>query len=272
MPAQEPAPAGGQRAPILNPGLSRGHLGLSATAQKVPTRLVPASSWGPRYDPSYQAQPPPLTQSELAAKAAVITPTPPPLPGSRSDVRWAWTLVAGVCGRAYGAGAGTQQARPAASADHSSFCPRPLLSIPQSGAAPWCPWAVASDTPTLWERAWGTDHPSDSRYRPRPPPPPPPPPPPALSGLQWSSTRTTPDSGCRPRLPAPSLLKASPLGCLLTHLSAPVHSPALGIPSSPDPLVPSGHWAPQQQPWSMEGAPALTPVPTCLPSHPISGS
>ena len=242
-------------------------------AQKVPTRLVPTSSWGPRYDPSYQAQPPPLTQSELAAKAAVITPTPPPLPGSRSDVHWAWTLVAGVCGRAYGAGAGTQRARPAASADHSSFCPRPLLSIPQSSAAPWCPWAVASDTPTLWERAWGTDHPSDSRYRPRPPAP---------------TTHPQPSRGFSGPVHGPpqiqgaglaylhpafsSLLKASPLGCLLTHLSAPVHSPALGIPSSPDPLFPSGPWAPQQQPWGMEGAPALTPVPTCLPSHPISGS
>ena len=238
-------------------------------AQKVPTRLVPASGWGPRYDPSYQAQHPPPTQSELAAKAVVITPTPPPLPGSRAQTSAgpgpSWLVcVGGPTEPGQGHGRGRL----------------PLWTTPPSAPGPSCPSRRAALPPGVRGRWHQT--PPHSRKGPggrtTPQirgtglahlPPPPAPSPLGASVVQYTDHPS--HSGCRPRPPAPSLLKASPLGCPLAHLSAPVHSPALGIPSSPDPLFPSGHWAPQQQPWSMEGPPALTPVPTDLPSHPISG-
>lgn len=195
---------GGQHAPILNPGPSRGHLRLSATAQKVPTRLVPASGRGPGYNPSsYQAQPPPLTQRELAPEEAVRTPMPPPLPGTQA-LRRPLGPEDGVCGRGL-QGRGRDHVA-GCLCNHSSLCPRPLLSIPQSGAAPWCPWAAASDTLTLWERAWGKDHPQIL--------------------VQASPSR--------PHHLPPALSAAPSLSV------CPSARPALVSPSSPDPLFPLG--------------------------------
>ena len=155
---------------------------------------VPASGWGPRCDPSsYQAQPQPRVSWHRGSGQKSHAP---PLPGMRAQTSVGHGRLL-LCGRAYQAGAGTQPGGclcgpllcPEAPPVHPTEQRCPLVSVDGSIRHP----------PPLWERAWRTGHPSDSR--------------------------------CRPRPPAPSLLRAAPLGCPLTHLSAPVHGPALGIPS-----------------------------------------
>lgn len=136
------------------------------------------------------------TQSELAPGQRSEEPRPTTARHACSDLRGAWTpaaVWAGLPGR--GGDAARRLPLRTTPLPRGPSCPSHRAALPPGvrGRQHQTP------PPPLWERAWRTGHPSDSR--------------------------------CRPRPPAPSLLRAAPLGCPLTHLSAPVHGPALGIPS-----------------------------------------
>lgn len=160
------------------------------------------------------------TQSELAPGQRSEEPRPTTARHACSDLRGAWTPAA-VCGRAYQAGAGTQ---PGGCLCGPLLCPEAPPVHPTEQRCPLVSVDGSIRHPPPRTLGKGLEDGPPLRFE-----------------VQASPTRPQPSQGCPSGLPPHSSVR-------------PCTWPRPGHPL-PDPLFPSGHWAPQQQPWSMEHPP-----------------
>lgn len=158
------------------------------------------------------------TQSELAPGQRSEEPRPTTARHACSDLRGAWTpaaVWAGLPGR--GGDAARRLPLRTTPLPRGPSCPSHRAALPPGVRG----WQHQTPPPTLGK---GLEDGPPLRFE-----------------VQASPTRPQPSQGCPSGLPPHSSVR-------------PCTWPRPGHPL-PDPLFPSGHWAPQQQPWSMEHPP-----------------